>query len=224
MTRVVVVDDHRLLAQMLVDRLRHQSVEGLALDVTEHGLASRIRSLEPDLVLLDAVFGQDEDGGMNVLTELRDTDDATPRVAILTGVVDQLRHARFLERGADAVISKAAGFDDVIAQVNDVLHGRDAMGATVRARLSQLLLDHDARADRHDAILDHLTGRERATLQAMVDGYSAEEIALGRTVAVSTVRSQIKAVLRKLDAHSQLEAVALAVRLGMRPANEEPAA
>ena len=221
MTRIVVVDDHRLLAQMLADHLRERSFECLVLDVSEAHLARRISELTPDLVLLDAVFGEDENGGMDVLTQLMH-DDGPPRVAILTGVTDQLQHARFLAEGATAVISKSADFDDVLEQVDDVIAGRDPMGALARSTLARRLQHHDESLSRQGAPLAELTDREQATLQALVDGHSAEEIAQDRTVAVSTVRSQIRAVLQKLEVHSQVEAVSVAVRLGMRP-EPEPA-
>ena len=221
MTRVVVVDDHRLLAQMLADHLRERSLECLVVEVDEAHLTRRIRELTPDLLLLDAVFGEDENGGMDVLTELMGG-DFPRRIVILTGVTDQLQHARFLAAGATAVISKSAGFDDVIEQVDDVIEGRDPMGVLARSTLARRLQHHEEALARQGAPLAELTEREQTTLQALVDGLSAEEIAQDRTVAVSTVRSQIRAVLRKLEVHSQVEAVSVAVRLGMRP-EPEPA-
>ena len=47
-------------------------------------------------------------------------------------------------------------------------------------------------------------------LGALIDGLSAEEIAEAHFVALTTVRSQIRAVLQKLGVRSQLAAVALA--------------
>ena len=56
-------------------------------------------------------------------------------------------------------------------------------------------------------------------LAALVDGLSAEEIAETQYVALTTVRSQIRAVLQKLGVRSQLAAVAHANRVGWKPAN-----
>jgi DNA-binding NarL/FixJ family response regulator len=46
---------------------------------------------------------------------------------------------------------------------------------------------------------------------------SAEEIAEAQFVALTTVRSQIRAVLQKLGVRSQLAAVAYANRVGWKP-------
>lgn len=47
-----------------------------------------------------------------------------------------------------------------------------------------------------------------------MDGLAAHAIAARLGTSLSTVRSQIQAVLRKLHAHSQLEAASMAFRHG----------
>ena len=47
-----------------------------------------------------------------------------------------------------------------------------------------------------------------------MNGLSAAEIAEQRVVSLATVRSQIRAILQKLDVTSQLAAVAMAHRAG----------
>jgi DNA-binding NarL/FixJ family response regulator len=59
-----------------------------------------------------------------------------------------------------------------------------------------------------------LTAREKHVLLRIIEGLSAEAIARESFVSIATVRSQIRAVLSKLEVHSQLEAVALARRAG----------
>lgn len=60
-----------------------------------------------------------------------------------------------------------------------------------------------------------LTTRERAVVRHLSDGRTTREIATLLSISVSTVRSHIEHILRKLDAHSRLEAVAIARRLGL---------
>ncbi len=51
-------------------------------------------------------------------------------------------------------------------------------------------------------------------------GRTVAEIAEVRTVAVSTVRSQVRKILQKLGTTSQLTAVAMARQAGWRPQTE----
>jgi len=60
-----------------------------------------------------------------------------------------------------------------------------------------------------DALV-HLTPSERRVLFHMMEGRSAAEIATTLVVSLTTVRSHIRSILRKLNVNSQLAAVALA--------------
>ena len=60
-----------------------------------------------------------------------------------------------------------------------------------------------------------LTRREREVVHLLADGHSTREIAALLSISVSTVRSHIEHILRKLHAHSRLEAVAVSRRLGL---------
>jgi len=69
-------------------------------------------------------------------------------------------------------------------------------------------------ADDPDPGLGRLTGREREVLGGLMLGLRPAEIAERDFVSVTTVRNQVQAILTKLNVHSQLEAVAMANRLG----------
>lgn len=60
-----------------------------------------------------------------------------------------------------------------------------------------------------------LSARQLEVLVLLSDGVSAREIGIRLHLAEATVRNHIRAILRKLGCHSQLEAVATAVRLGL---------
>lgn len=63
-----------------------------------------------------------------------------------------------------------------------------------------------------EELLRKLTPRERQVLQRMVAGQSTGQMAREMNVAMSTVRSHIGRILIKLDAHSQVQAAAIASR------------
>jgi DNA-binding CsgD family transcriptional regulator len=60
--------------------------------------------------------------------------------------------------------------------------------------------------------LARLSPREHEVLQLLVAGHRAAQIAEHFTVSLTTVRTQIRSILSKLDCNSQIEAVALAHR------------
>jgi DNA-binding CsgD family transcriptional regulator len=59
-----------------------------------------------------------------------------------------------------------------------------------------------------------LSGREREIVMMLSNGYAALNIAAKLNLSHATVRNHIQNVLRKLEIHSQVEAVALAFRRG----------
>lgn len=61
----------------------------------------------------------------------------------------------------------------------------------------------------------NLTRRQRQVLGLLAEGLRVKEIAPRLGLSDTTVRNHIRAILRRLDCHSQLEAVAKARRQGI---------
>lgn len=60
-----------------------------------------------------------------------------------------------------------------------------------------------------------LTPRQREILRLLAAGHSTEEIAAELTLSPETVRNHLRRLLHALDAHSRIEAIATAHRLGL---------
>jgi DNA-binding NarL/FixJ family response regulator len=61
----------------------------------------------------------------------------------------------------------------------------------------------------------HLTQRQQAVLALMAEGLDPRAIARTLGISLNTSRGHVKAIMGKLGAHSQLEAVVQALHLGM---------
>lgn len=59
-----------------------------------------------------------------------------------------------------------------------------------------------------------LTERERGIVAMLSDGYAALNISARLGLSHATIRNHIQNILKKLDVHSQVEAVALSIRRG----------
>lgn len=208
---VLVVDDHELVGTSLVLGLRS---EGLAAHRCRPGdpaaVLAAAAELSPGLVLLDLDLGRDPAGrridGLALVEPLL---AAGWRVLILSGTSDHARVGGALAAGAAGWVSKSAPFPTLLRAVRDLLAGRDIM-PTVRRR--QLVELHQTRsAERRELLtkLDRLTQREREVLAQLAAGQRAQAVAEHFVVSLATVRTQIRAVLTKLEVGSQLEAVAL---------------
>jgi len=205
---VLVVDDHLLVATGLQLALSARGWEvemsggPTALDVVAHA-----RRFEPQCVLLDINLGGDVGSGIDLIGPLSTTG---ARVVMLTGERRRLILAECLEAGAVGWLGKGAAIDEVDSVLDHVLDGGTLIGRADRgALMNELQLERATMLRAHNSF-DRLTKREALVLGELIAGLSAEEIAEVHFVALTTVRSQIRAVLQKLGVRSQLAAVALA--------------
>jgi DNA-binding CsgD family transcriptional regulator len=75
--------------------------------------------------------------------------------------------------------------------------------------------DADAPYGRHGDLRHVLTAREREVLERLAEGRNTREIATLLSIGTSTVRSHVERIMRKLNVHSRLEAVAVGRKLGL---------
>ncbi len=212
---VLIVEDHQLLAQSLSYSL---AAEGFAVSLagleTVDSVMQAAEQAGATIVLLDLDLGGTVGDGTALIGPLR---ERGARVLVVTGSADRPRLATCLELGAVGVLSKSTPYETLLAAIMDVAAGRDVTSAAERqALLAELRAWRSAQRARL-APFERLTNRESQVLAALMDGKSCESIATEWFVSEATVRSQIRGVLTKLDAPSQLAAVALAQRMGWAP-------
>jgi DNA-binding NarL/FixJ family response regulator len=212
---ILIVDDHELLAQTLALALRgrgHQA-DVVVVDAVD-AIVATVRERKPDLVLLDLELGKELGPSTPLIPALRETGAV---VLVLTGVTDRVALAETLEAGAVGVVAKSQAFDDVVDVIERVLEGQAAMRAGERENLLDALRASRSADKARLAPFASLTDREAAVLAGLLAGKTAEQVAEEAFVAVTTVRSQIRGVLRRLGVNSQLQAVALAREAGWVP-------
>jgi DNA-binding NarL/FixJ family response regulator len=201
---IVVVDDHALMGEVLALTLRQRGFDAYYLSAI--GLTSdRIHAVHPDLVLLDIAFGADARGGIALLRQLR---DAVPLVAMLTGSEDRTILAEAIAEGARGVIGKHESVDEVVARVDELLANGWLLTPAERDRAAQTVASVGAKRTAREARLQSLTDRERSVLEQVSSGASVVDIAHRECLSLATVRTHVRAILQKLDVHSQVAAVA----------------
>ena len=213
--RVLIVEDHELLAESLALALRREGLEvTVATGPTAEAVLETGRRLRPAVTLLDLNLGDELGTGLALIAPL--TADGA-RVVMCTGTTDRLELARCVEAGAIGLASKRDAFDELLEMVRRALQGEQLMPAGEREQLLGEL--HRHRLAERDRLppFQSLTKREEAVLELLMEGRSAEAIAAKSFVSLATVRSQIRSILQKLSVNTQLAAVALARRHGWRP-------
>jgi DNA-binding NarL/FixJ family response regulator len=208
--RVLIVEDHELLTQLLLVAFQDGGIDDVTVaspselrDSTVMDLARRVR---PDVVLLDLHLGTGGEGA----DYIRPLVATGASVLIMTASDDPVVLGECLEAGASGIFSKVDPFETLVDQVCAAARGDAVMSQAARARLLGEL--RQCRSDEIDARepFDDLSPREGVVLAGLIRGTTAEQIAVEERVALTTVRTQIRAVLQKLGVNSQLLAVAMA--------------
>ena len=213
---VLIVDDHRLLAQSLALALGVAGVPAEASETHEPAaVVDRVRQQPPAALVLDLGLGRAGTGD----SIIADVVGEGVAVVVLTAEEDPIRLAGCLAAGAGRVIPKTLDLDVLVDQLADAL---EAPLERWTAREQRILADASIRTEEQRRRLEpfaSLTGREADVLAGLMNGLAATEIADRSFVSLSTVRSQIRSVLAKLGVHSQLAAVAMAHQSGWTPPN-----
>lgn len=130
-------------------------------------------------------------------------------VLVLTGRDRGHYWGALVAAGATSIMSSAASLDEVVSAL-EVIHAGEEL--QTRDERDELLAQWDLFVrQQREAItrLASLTARERAVLEGMTDGIAVPDQAELLEVAQTTIRSHVKAILRKLGVRSQIAAVAL---------------
>jgi DNA-binding NarL/FixJ family response regulator len=202
---VVIVDDHRLLADSLALALEGHGIRAvLPILGTPDELLAEVTQSRPDLVLLDLDLGGDLGDGSTLVRPLV---EAGLRVLIVTATSDVEQMARAVELGAVGVVAKNGPFPELLDSVVTAARGGEVMAPIVRLHLlDEARRRREQRAARL-APFGRLTERESEVLRELARGRAVAEIARTSFVSEATVRSQVRCIFTKLGVRSQLEAV-----------------
>lgn len=203
---LIIIDDHVLVAESLQLAADNQpDIRALAAARSLVDGVELVQQLRPDVVLLDDRLpdGSTEDGIVRIM-------QASPHTAVLVlaGDADSNGVVRALEAGAAGFLLKGQ-------KVGEVFDAVRAAHAGERPIAPQLVAALVARIGRGDAPMRHLTRREVEVLRYLAEGMSTADLSAQLQLSLNTVRNHIQSAIRRLGAHSKLEAVAIAQREGL---------
>ena len=218
---ILIVDDHAVIAASMAMALRSQGFEPVvavdADDLSVERVVDTARSFKPDIVMLDLFLGGDRLGVPMIapLVELG------AKVLLFTASTEPRFIVASLRAGAEAVLNKAMSLDKVVRTLDILAAGGELMPGEEREALIEALDEAFAPEQERLRPFDALTEREAHVLRRLIDGDSPKQIARKEGVSLSTVRSHVEGIFRKLEVNSQREALARARAAGWPP---DPAA
>ena len=210
MHTVVVVDDHPLLRRGVRELLDLEpSIKVVGEAGTREEALSLVRSLEPDLTILDLnIKGS---SGIEILSTLKE-EDPSRRVVILTVSDSGKDLTACIQAGADGYFLKDMEPEQFLDCIRQTLEGYLIVDQSMMAYLTASL-----RAKASGSMPDKpaLTGRESDVLGLIAEGCTNKMIARELNISDGTVKGHVKHLLKKLGFKSRVEAAVWATQNGM---------
>ena len=205
--RVVLVDDHRMFTDSMARLMAAEpdlDVVGTAASAAE--ALKLVKRERPHVVLLDHEL---PDGtGVEVASAIK-ADQPEVMVVMVTGSSEDRVLLAAIDAGCTGFLTKDHLAAEVVRAVRAAASGEVLIPPALLARLLPQL----NRA--HRGIGGDLSPRELEVLELLATGVSNKAIAAQLHLSINTIRNHVQQILVKLDAHSKLEAVSIAVREGI---------
>ncbi len=209
-TSVLIYEDNKELRESIAQLIDY-SIPYVLLDcfpnVTQ--VEKQVKELQPDIILMDI----DMPGGINGIDAVKKIRafNSTTHIIMLTVFDDNRNVMDALCAGASGYLLKKHLSTRLTDAMQEVLTGGAPMSpAIARMVIASMQKQRHPEEDKYQ-----LTPREKELIVALSQGISYKTIATNLFISVDTVRSHIKNIYAKMQAHTQLEAVAKAREAGI---------
>ena len=210
--RVLVADDQEIVRSGLAMILAAQpGIEVVAQAADGREAVELARRLRPDVCLLDIRMPRLDGLEATRLLAGPDADDPLAVVVITTFDEDEYVYEA-LRSGARGFLLKDAGAALLTQAIRAAAAGDALIAPTVTRRLLSAFVESRPADVRQPA--EPLTSREEEVLVEVAQGRTNEEIAAAHHVGLSTVKTHVSNLMRKLDARNRVELAIWAYETG----------
>ncbi len=207
--KVIIVEDNTTIREGLTLLLQSSpDLECPASYGNCEDMLAEVENIMPDLVLMDiGLPGMDGIEGVRRLRKLM----PEALVMMLTVYEDNEKVFDALCAGAGGYLVKNTKPARLVEAIGEAVHGGSPMSANIARKVVGYFYKSEAPVKEDDI---KITEREREILTEMSRGCSYQQVGDALFISVDTVRHHIRNIYRKMEVHSQSEAVSQALRKG----------
>jgi DNA-binding NarL/FixJ family response regulator len=207
-TRVLVADDHQILAEGVRGMLEGEfEVVGVVCNGAELVVAAK--TLLPDVIVADITMPLVN--GIEAAIQLRDA-GVKSKIVFLTMHRDLAYARRAMEAGASGYVLKHSVSSELIAAIRDAVRGQTYISPIIAGELLQSYREGDGVPD---GAPQRLTSRQQEVLRLIASGSSSKEVASELKISVRTAEAHRANILATLGFQSTAELVQYAIRNGI---------
>jgi DNA-binding NarL/FixJ family response regulator len=195
----VVADDHPAVLRSVCDVLIGAGVDVVGRASNGEDAAAKIEATRPTVAVVDVRMPRLT--GIEISAR---TSRTAPETAVIlyTAYGDRALLSEALDAGVRGFVLKEAPLQDLTRAVDMVAGGAVYVDPVLAGVLAS------AESER----IPQLTKREREVLRLLADGLTNEEIGKQLFLSPETVRTHVQKAMRRLEADTRTQAVALALR------------
>ena len=206
MIRVAFVSDQPLSALGLWALFNSQhDLELVRAFTSKDFVLDEIEQLALDILILDCYLLSNP--SENIIRQIKNAKMTIPIFA-LNQIVDEQHFLTLMDAGVSGYLLTREPVDTLLEAINVVADG----GFRVSSLLEAFLANNQPSAK---DLLRHFTEREREVLTLVVEGYHNHQISERLHISMGTVKNHLKSIYKKLNVHTRVEAVLVALKHGL---------
>ncbi|MFJ4143744.1 response regulator [Pseudomonas sp. NPDC089734] len=208
--RLVLADDHEVTRTGFVSLLAgHPEFEVVGQAADGQQAIELCEQTQPDIAILDIRMPV-----LNGLGAARILQQRMPKLKVVIFTMDDSTDhlEAAISAGAVGYLLKDASRDEVIASLQRVARGEEALNSAVSARLLRRMTERNTGST---TMPESLTPRERQVLGLVAGGFSNREIGEKLGITTGTAKAHVERVIGKLGASDRTQAAVRGVALGL---------
>jgi len=207
MYKILIADDHPLFREAIHNVISDGFPDSEVMETEDLDSALALTRAHDDLDLILLDLNMPGMHGLNGLINLRNEAPTIP-VVIVSAEQDKQVVLQAITYGAVGFITKSSPREQMTDAIEQILNGNVYLPSDIiRSQKSA------TRRSSHDAphfppeLLQALTRKQLLVLERMTKGDSNKQIAYSLTIAETTVKAHVSAILRKLNVHNRVQAI-----------------
>jgi DNA-binding NarL/FixJ family response regulator len=215
-TRVLLVDDHRVMLEGLSALLREKAgIEVVGTATDGRTALDLVRTLAPDVVVMD--IGMPGLNGIETTRRIR-TEHERVRVLMLSTHADKRYVHHALDAGAIGYVLKINAHDTLVRAVRAAAQHLTYLSPEIAG----LVVERSTSPNpgQTASAFTTLGSREREVLQLVAEGRSSCEMAASMHISIKTVETHRRNIVQKLGLHGTAQLTKYAIREGLTTVSE----
>lgn len=204
-TRVLIAEDHDLVREGICKLLElYDGIEVIAEAGDGLETVSKVRELNPDLVLLDLNMPR-----MDGITTIPKIKEINPYVKILILTIHDGEEYIYevVKAGAEGFVQKDIKPEELKKSIDKVMRGERVFPKRLEDQVSETAAT--------SLDIEQLSAREQEVLELLAKGMSNRDISETLFISEKTVKNHVSNILKKLDVNDRTQAVLLSLKIGL---------